>query len=263
MPPKGLLNNHFTDTTHLHGSDVGMIIASYILGKYSLRCVVGCKPDARGWGLETYISAFIHQFVTTCAGLALIASHINELDAWLAAPWGHDQRAERLILLMQATEMATDMVRDRIYSGFGSSYLHHHVATTFAALAALYLTVPVGGVLAFATFMEAGGMCLNAVSLFGPLMAACEKRRDGRFTPIRTIKPPQWLLNLRVVLFCGSRLLAALILAKTTTAAMALERPPWGAIAFAWLIVLVNSRWVSAMVRSALARKDGMDTFCD
>lgn len=234
-------------------------VAVYVAGKALIRRAVGDTPDARGWGLETYLSAAMHQLATTLCGLTIIAMHSSELDDWLSAPWTSDQRAERLILIMQATEMATDCARDYVYAGFGRSYLQHHLATIAASLAALWLSVPVGCVVAFTTCMEAGGLSLNAVSLYRPAMAARSHGARHGCQPImdKGARAPQWLLDVRVFAFTMSRLLAALILAKTTAVSYVLERPPWLALISGWLIIAVNAQWVSTMLKSALSVKRG------
>jgi len=256
-------------------SDLSLVLSTatvYIAGKALLRRAVGHAPDARGWGLETYLSAAIHQLATTLCGLSIIAMHRSELDDWLTASWtGEDQRAERLLLIMQAVEMATDCVRDHTYAGFGRSYLQHHLSTLAASLAALWLSVPVGCVVAFTTCMEAGGLALNAVSLYRPAMNARSHGARLGCQPVmekNTLRAPQWLMDLRAFAFSGSRLLAALILAKTTAVSYVLERPCWIALMSAWCIIAVNAPWVVTMLRSAFAAERGsprgtqdMDTF--
>ena len=248
--------------------------ALYAAWKLLLRQRVGCTPDARGWGIETYLSAFVHQLATAALGMWLVASQAD-VDAWLAAPWSdtpESQRLEQFFLLMQAAEMATDVVRDRAYPGFGQSYMSHHLATLAASLAALVLSVPVGGVVAFGALMEGGGAALNAVSLYAPAMAALrpiafaadKSPLSRRGMP----KPPAWLLDMRVLLYAGSRLAAGAVLARTTRAALLLSPPPWAAIVAAWAILAVNTPWVLAMVRSLLdswsggGRADAMAAFC-
>ena len=162
-------------------------LAAYASWKAVLRQFTGSEPDSRGWGLETYVSAFCHQIATTLLGVWLVAAHHTDLDAWLVSSWrqhAEHQQWEQLLLIMQAAEMATDMVRDLSYPGFGSSYLAHHCATLVAALAALGLTVPVGGVVGFATCMEAGGATLNFVSLYPLATAPAAPKR-------RSAKPPK------------------------------------------------------------------------
>lgn len=245
----------------LSAAAFGAFVGMYTMWKLVLRQYTGSKPDERGWGLEAYVSAFIHQTATLFFGAALFLSQ-NNLDAWLAGPWkgdGESQRAEEYFLLMQAAEMATDVLRDRKYPGFGVSYLAHHVATFLATLAALFMVVPVGGVIGFATCMEGGGAVLNAVSLYPKVT----NPRDDR------AKAPPALITARVLLFTASRLVAAVVLAKTTVAAAALEPPPWAAIVFAWAILAVNTKWVWAMLRSLHASilsgkgVDSMDAFCE
>ena len=132
----------------MQGREALGVVCAYAVWKVLLRSVTGSRPDARGWGLEVYVSAFVHQLATTIVGVSLCSAHASNLDAWLSASWsdGSSQRPERLFLIMQAAEMATDIVRDRSYPGLGTSYLAHHVATLAAAIAALHLVVPVGGV---------------------------------------------------------------------------------------------------------------------
>jgi hypothetical protein len=189
------------------------------------------------------------------------------LNAWLTGSWadGASHRAEQIFLCMQAVEMATDVIRDRSYPGFGASYLQHHLATLFAAIAALYLTVPVGGVVAFGTMLEAGGAVLNVVSLYVPTTALLRRLRaaPGSSSGSGSGKPPAWLLDVRVLLFSATRILAALVLGQTTRAALLLERPPWVAIIFAWAILAVNSRWVVALLHSFRSKKDAMDAFSE
>ena len=48
-----------------------------------LRSITGSKPDARGWGMETYVSALVHQAITTVFGLSLMALHFHRLNKWL------------------------------------------------------------------------------------------------------------------------------------------------------------------------------------
>ena len=230
-------------------------VAFYVFGKALLRTFTGSKPDPRGWGFETYFSAWLHQLATIVFAALLVASHAESLDAWLVGPWttrGESQRPERLFLLMQATEMATDMCRDHIYPGFGRTYLYHHVATLCAAVAALFLAVPVGGVILFAACMEAGGMVLNTVSLYPPAMAAWRRtmHAPGRAGARSQAKPPSWLLDMRALCFSSSRVMAALVLGKTTLAAMAFDSPPWIALAFAWAILAVNVSWVVALLKA-------------
>ena len=55
--------------------DALVTLAVYACGKAVLRGFTGSTPDARGWGLETYISALVHQLATTVLGVSLIASH--------------------------------------------------------------------------------------------------------------------------------------------------------------------------------------------
>ena len=49
--------------------------------------------------------------------------------------------------------------------------------------------------------------------------------------------------------------LAALVLGRTTRASLAYASPPWTAIAFAWAILLVNARWVWAMLSAAVTSR--------
>ena len=188
--------------------DAATTVAVYVLWKLLLRACTGSTPDARGWGLETYVSAAVHQLATTIFTCHLIYLHVRDLSDWLASTWSSDlptpelQRYDRVFYLMQSSEMLTDMGLHYFYPGFGTTYLAHHISTFAAATAACFAGVPIGGCICFGAAMEVGGMSLNVVSLWPVLSGSKEV--------------PAWLYTARVHTFVGSRLVATIVMARTT-----------------------------------------------
>eukprot|EP00966_Prymnesium_polylepis_P177707 4115205-Prymnesium_polylepis.1 len=93
-----------------------MTVVAYFCWKLLLRSRVGQAPDARGWGLETYLSAAIHQLATTLFAIHLITANVDTFSEWLASTWDTDatelppqQRVDRFFFLMQLSEMLTDV----------------------------------------------------------------------------------------------------------------------------------------------------------
>lgn len=227
-------------------ADAFALMAVYVLWKLMLRQVVGCAADTRGWGIETYVSAMVHQIATTLVTLHLLTVHFSVLSSWLGTTWVDARvpglRLERGFFLMQAAEMLTDAMMHYHYPGFKTTYLLHHAFTLLAAAAAVFAHIPVGGCICFGAAMELGGLSLNVVSLWPSLT--------------RSTHVPLELYTARVVVFVGSRVVAAAVMARTTqlsvTSSAGLQC--YLAEALAWCIIFINFRWVITMVRSFSGR---------